>query len=108
MELSTALIVKNELNNLKELIPQISKFSDEIVIADTGSTDGTLEFLKNNNIIFKKIKWNNDFSYARNESVKLASKDFIMWLDADDRVMKKDIEKIIKLKRNLSKKIFMQ
>ena len=91
--LSVCLIVKNELKNLKELIPQLLNISDDIVIVDTGSTDGTKDFLKNNSKIkFFEIKWEDDFSKARNFSIEKAKNNFILWLDADDRI--KSFQKI--------------
>jgi glycosyltransferase involved in cell wall biosynthesis len=111
MELSTVLIVKNELKNLEILLPSLNMFSDEIVIADTGSKDNTEKFLNSlpfaDKIVFEKIKWKNDFAYARNSSIKLASKEFIFWIDADDRIEDKEAEKIFKLKNKFEKdKIF--
>jgi glycosyltransferase involved in cell wall biosynthesis len=82
------MIVKNELNHLQELLPILEKMNDniEIIIVDTGSTDGSKEFLKNkNNIIFQEMVWNQDFSAARNISLDLCTGDYILVLDADER-----------------------
>lgn len=96
--ISVCLIVKNEGKNLEELLPILVDVIDEIVIIDTGSTDNTKEItLKYTNKIYD-FPWINDFSAARNESIKNASKDYILWLDADDRLDKQDI---IKLKMHL-------
>ncbi len=49
--LSVCMIVKNEINYLEKSIlhikDKISELVDEIVIVDTGSTDGTIELIKN-------------------------------------------------------------
>ncbi len=88
MQISVCMIVKNEINNLKELLPQIKEFADEIIIVDTGSNDGTVEYLNDIDFInLFKIKWEKDFSKARNFSISKATKDFILWLDADDRIL---------------------
>jgi glycosyltransferase involved in cell wall biosynthesis len=82
------MIVKNEINHLQELLPILEEMSKdiEIVIVDTGSTDGTKEFLKNkNNIIYQEIVWNHDFAAARNVSLGLCTGDYILVLDADER-----------------------
>ena len=106
MELTTALIVKNELENLKILLPVLDVFADEIVIVDTGSTDSIKNFLSQltfkRKIVYKETNWQNDFSVARNESIKYATKDFIFWLDADDRLNEGEPERILKLKEKLS------
>jgi len=104
--LSVCMIVKNEENHIKKLLDIIFPVVDEIVIVDTGSTDGTIsiieEFLSKDSIKIKLIKsiWEDDFSKTRNISIKNATKDYIIWLDADDVMNKQDI---IVLKDHISK-----
>ncbi len=84
---SLCMIVKNEYKNLNELLPKIKDIFDEIVIVDTGSDDGTYEYLQSQNYIkCFQIEWENDFSKARNFSISKATQDFIFWMDADDRI----------------------
>ena len=52
MKLSVYYVVKNEIRNLPKSLENTIQFADEIVIVDTGSTDGTLEWLQ----VFKKDK----------------------------------------------------
>ncbi|HOC97239.1 MAG TPA: glycosyltransferase, partial [Candidatus Pacearchaeota archaeon] len=44
--LSCCMIVKNEEDNLKRLLPLLKACMDELIIVDTGSTDGTKEVIK--------------------------------------------------------------
>ena len=103
--ISSCLIVKNEINNLPGLIEELKSFSDEIIIVDTGSSDGTYEWLIDNqdSKILKvyTFEWINDFSAARNYSFSKASCDWIFWCDADDRLSGKLIYNIIKTKQSL-------
>lgn len=102
--ISTCIIIKNEIENIPYLVDDLRQFSDEIIIVDTGSTDGTYEWLqKQDDIILKQFKWINDFAAARNESFKYATKDWIFWCDADDRISEDLIKDIKKLKKSLSK-----
>ena len=94
MELSVCYIVKNEAMNLPESIFNIRDDVDEICILDTGSEDGTKEYAKAIADQYADFKWCDDFSMARNESLKLATKDWILILDADEWVNKPDFEKI--------------
>ena len=47
-------------------------------------------------------KWNDDFSMPRNESFRKATKDYCMWLDADDVIPEREQQKIKKLKEQLT------
>jgi len=105
--ISTIFIVKNEISNLKHIVDKVLLFSDEVVFVDTGSSDGTVEYLKDrasadNSIIFATYNWDNNFSNARNAAIDLCSKDFILWLDADDRIDDDNISQIIHHKSSLN------
>jgi len=95
------MIVKNEEKNLAECLKCIRDVVDEIIVVDTGSTDNTVEIAKRLGAQVYHFEWCNDFSAARNESLKYATCDYIMWLDADDRIEKEDVEKLAELKRHL-------
>ncbi len=96
-ELSVCMIVKNEEKHLENCLNSIKNFVDEIIIIDTGSNDKTKEIAKKfTNKIFD-FKWNNNFSDARNFSLSKATKEWILSLDADEIIAKKDMEKIKKL-----------
>ncbi len=85
-EVSLCMIVKNEEDNLPRCLKSIKNLVDEIIIVDTGSSDGTVEIAKNYGAKVYYFKWNNNFSEARNESLKYATKDWILILDADDEL----------------------
>jgi GT2 family glycosyltransferase len=89
MTLTVAMICRNETENLRVLLPQLW-FADEIIIADT-SVFGEVMEIPHFDGISEKIKvvkfpWVNDFAAARNFSCAQATKEWILWLDADDRV----------------------
>jgi glycosyltransferase involved in cell wall biosynthesis len=80
------MIVKDEEEYLPRCLSSIKDIVDEIIIVDTGSSDKTVEIAKNFGAKVYYFKWNNDFSEARNESLKYATKDWILILDADDEL----------------------
>ena len=92
---SLCMIVKNEEENLQELLPSITEVFDHIVIGDTGSTDNTLETARKFGAEVIEIPWTNDFAAARNKVIDKAPGKYIMYLDGDDRI---DAEEFMKFK----------
>ena len=95
MGISVCMIVKNEEKYLEQCLNSIKELVDEIIIVDTGSTDRTKEIAARfTNKIFD-FQWCDDFAAARNESLKHATGDWILALDADEIIEKSDFSKII-------------
>jgi len=91
------MIVKNEEKYLEQCLNSIKELVDEIIIVDTGSTDRTKEIAARfTNKIFD-FQWCDDFAAARNESLKHATGDWILVLDADETISAQDHERIKKL-----------
>ena len=100
--ISLCMIVKNEEKVLERCLKSIYKAVDEIIISDTGSTDKTKEIALKYTPFVYNFEWNDDFSAARNFSFSKATKDFVMWLDADDIITEENLLKIIDLKKRLN------
>ena len=99
--ISLCMIAKNEEKYIEQCLNSVNELVDEIVIVDTGSTDRTKEIAKKFNAKLFDFEWIDDFSAARNESLKHATKDWILVLDADE-VIDKEAAKVIKdfIKKN--------
>lgn len=101
------MIAKDEEAVIERILKKAKLFADEIIVVDTGSKDRTVEIAKNyTNKIFY-YKWNDDFSCARNFAIEKATQSYVMWLDADDDIDQGEVEKILKLKNNLTKDLYM-
>ena len=87
---SLCMIVKNEADCLSRCLESMKGLVDEIIIVDTGSTDNTVEIAKQYGAVIKTYQWNNDFSQARNYSLSLATKEWILVLDADEYLRPED------------------
>ena len=99
------MIVKNEEAVLSRCLESIKDIVDEIIIVDTGSTDKTKEIARQYTDKVYDFKWTQDFSQARNYSFSKATKEYQMWLDADDIITEENKEKILKLKKDLNPNI---
>ncbi|MFB5762021.1 glycosyltransferase [Paenibacillus medicaginis] len=92
--LSLCMIVKNEENWLSRCLESIKDVVDEIIIVDTGSTDGTKEIALDYGAVVFDYEWNDNFADARNFSLEQAKGEWILWLDADEEIERKDREHI--------------
>ena len=101
-ELSLCMIVKNEEERLARCLSGVQGAVDEIIIVDTGSTDGTKRVAGQFTSRVYDYAWDDDFSAARNASLDRATKPFILWLDADDVVERSEKEKLMALKNRLT------
>lgn len=95
------MIVKNEEKVLARCLDSVKNIVDEINIVDTGSTDNTVEIAKRYTDRVFDFKWTGKFKDARNESFSHATKEYILYVDADDVILEKDQEKLQELKQNL-------
>jgi len=91
MKISLCMIVKNEEKNIVNCLDRALKVVDEAIVVDTGSIDNTMKLLIDNYGENEKVKvieyeWENDFSKARNKSLEYVTGDWILVLDADERI----------------------
>ena len=94
MKLGCYMIVKNEEECLGACLASLVGL-DEIIILDTGSTDKTEEVASKYPCTYIKnvYRWKDDFADARNASLKWATADWLIVIDADE-ILKGDIDKI--------------
>ena len=84
--LTLAMIVRDEESRLARCLDSVEGLVDEIVVVDTGSTDGTLRVASSRGAKVSQLEWTDDFSAARNRSLEQATHDWILVLDADEVV----------------------
>lgn len=80
------MIVKNEAAFLEGCLSALRTHVDEIVIVDTGSSDGTLEIACQFDCNLLHQPWQDNFSTARNFAIDNASSDWVLYVDADERL----------------------
>ena len=84
--LSAAMIVRDEERFLDGCLASLVGFVDEIVVVDTGSTDRTPEIARRHGARLASFEWQGDFAAARNVALDLARGDWILYIDADERL----------------------
>lgn len=95
--LALSLICKNEIHNLPALFESINGCFDKVYITDTGSSDGTVEWLENMGARYAgcdveifHFQWRDDFAAARNHNLPHIKEDWWMWLDSDDELINRE------------------
>ncbi|MHB1022848.1 MAG: glycosyltransferase [Acidobacteriaceae bacterium] len=80
------MIVKNGGDGLRSCLESAKELVHQIVIADTGSTDNTVEIAKEFGAVVISIPWKNHYADARNASLAHITTDWVLVLDADEEL----------------------
>ncbi len=99
--ISLCMIVRNEEKVLARCLDCVKAIVDEIIIVDTGSTDNTKAIAGRYTDNIYDFPWIDDFAAARNFAFQHATRDYILWLDADDVLADGDQAKLLAVKQNL-------
>ncbi|EHY0935637.1 glycosyltransferase family 2 protein [Vibrio cholerae] len=84
--LAVALIVKNEARHLDECLQTVHDWVDEIVVLDSGSYDETEQVARRyTEKFYVNAKWPG-FGPQRQLAQSYVQSDYVLWLDADERV----------------------
>ncbi len=94
--LSVCIIAKNEEKMLPGCLESVKGCADEIILADTGSTDRTKEIAAGYGCRIIDYKWRDDFAHARNTALNEARYPYILSIDADERLRNPDeLQKVL-------------
>ncbi len=83
---SLCMIVKDEVDELERSLASAGAVADELVVYDTGSTDGTQDLARSLGATVVQGTWSGDFGRARNEALRHCHGTWILWLDADEEL----------------------
>ncbi len=104
MNLSVCIITKNEKEKLKKCLEAIKRYDCEIVVADTGSEDGSVKLAAEYTDKIFHFEWCDNFAKARNFVADKATNDWIFMIDTDEYITEFDvwcIEELIKSGREV-------
>ncbi len=85
-ELTVIILTKNEEKNIIAVIDNVKSITDEILVVDSGSNDKTVELAKTFGAKVIYREWDNDFSAQRNFAIADVKTDWLLFLDADERL----------------------
>ena len=98
-ELSIVIIAKNEVENLRRLLPELRTVSSDILVVDSGSTDGTADLVKNLMIGLVETAWLG-YGSTKNLGNQKAKNDWILSLDSDEIPDKRMISELITITKS--------
>lgn len=88
IKISVVVLTKNEEKDIRECLQNL-KWCDEIIVVDDNSQDKTLEIIKtqyNEKVIILERELNNDFYAQRNFGLDKTKGEWVLFIDADERV----------------------
>jgi O-antigen biosynthesis protein len=86
VRLSLCMIVRDNAGTILPCLESIRPWVDEMVVVDTGSTDETPQIVERLGGRLFHFPWCDDFSAARNESLRHARGEWLFWMDSDDTI----------------------
>lgn len=100
--ISACAIMKNEIFHVEAWLDNVRVFAQEIIVVDTGSIDGTKEFLaKQSDVKLINHEWQHNFAQAKKVALQEATGDWLVFTDADEYFYQP--ESIIEYLRQLNK-----
>ncbi|HEY2211131.1 MAG TPA: glycosyltransferase family 2 protein, partial [Bradyrhizobium sp.] len=86
ISVAAAMIVRDEERFLPGSLSSLRGKVDDVIIVDTGSVDGTLSIARSFGARIFHFQWNDDFAAARNRGLEEVTADWILYIDADERL----------------------
>ena len=84
--LAILILTKNEEGNIVDVVRNAKTCTDEVIIIDSGSTDRTVELAEREGAKVAFRAWDGDFSAQRNFALSQTEADWVLYVDADERI----------------------
>ena len=109
-KLAIVILAKNEEKNIKAVIANAKRCTDEVIILDSGSTDKTIEIAIHEGARTLFRAWTNDFAAQRNFVLDKTEAIWVLYLDADERLSDELINAInaVTTSKNLDKQYIVR
>src|ERR1022692_3094118 len=86
--LSVCLFTRDEAKTIARAVRSVVGVADEVVVADSGSIDGTLKIVRDLGATVVPVAWADDFSAVRNAALAAVTGDWVLWLNPDEELTK--------------------
>lgn len=107
-DLTVVILTKNEEKNIVEAIKNAKLVTDKVLIVDSGSTDNTVALSEQLGAKVVYRAWDNDFSAQRNFALENVDTEWVLYLDADERMNDTLVKAVIgAVDSNVQKKYVM-
>lgn len=83
---SLCMIARNEEDVIARCLQSVRGAADETIVLDTGSSDRTASIARGEGAAVYSFEWKRHFAEARNAAIAYAQGDWILVLDADERL----------------------
>ena len=101
-KISVTIITKDEARNIRDCLESV-RWADEIVVVDSGSTDETLRICQGYQARVYQEEWTG-FSRLKNSAIEKTRNDWVLSLDADERVspeLREEIPRVLEREPSL-------
>lgn len=93
-KLSVVILTKNEEANIVDVVQNARQLTDCVLVVDSGSTDKTVPLAEANGARVIYRAWDDDFSAQRNFALQNINTDWVLYLDADERLNKELVRSV--------------
>lgn len=96
--LTVVIITKNEEHNISDAVKNAFSVAYKVIVVDSGSTDKTVDLARESGAYVITRNWDNDFAAQRNFGDKCVDTEWVLHLDADERISEElayDIKKVL-------------
>lgn len=97
--LTIVILTKNEALNIVECVENAKQVTDDVLVIDSGSTDDTVQLAKTAGARVVYRDWDDDFAAQRNFAIENSDAEWILYIDADERLndaLVNDVKKVIR------------
>src|SRR5881275_289296 len=86
MTITICLLTRNHASSLSPALKSVAAVADELLVADTGSTDGTNTVAREHNARVIDVPFRDDFASALNSALDAATGTWVLQLNPDEEL----------------------